>query len=1039
MPVENYEFDVTGAANIDVIFQINYTDEVPDEEGPKVTVLDASYLGKGTAGTVYLPVTLSQALSYDLYVPYSTVDADPSATAQAGSDYTSTSSSVTIPAGETEASISVPILADNPGGSATISFVGLSHFEENTANSLEEFTADLPAGTQAGDLLIAVIQKQANGSITAAPAGWTQVLDERTTTTTNSGCHVLVYAKVMTASEPSSYTWEVGTTVSGAIAIAAYRGVNVSNVAGLQISATQNDSSSNTSLVAPSLTTVDDNAWLVCAYGLNPSTTSGTASFSTPTGMSERYDSNLTSDGTTLRAGLGFFDQTIAAAGSTGTKTSTAGNDGRSVSVSIALEPATIVAAEENEHFFVQLGTPKVTNSGGADANVVVARGVAKVAIIPDDLAGPIDPPDGSEGGGVMVGFHQFNNDITLTRAHEGHLGKNFACVRMFESDNRGSPSTQSKQLAEDHGGRLMLWSVKSDDWEATAAGDHDDWIDEVGAELQSWKVPAVIFIFYHEPHENSDQKNESTDLSEDPPRLSDEDDAAEGRTAVAYKAVYERINDHWGTAGYLKRDGNGGKILIGYCATDDWALGLNANSKAASGVDPLLPALADVDVFCHDGYNTINGTPDESFSSIWGPVVDLCETHQKPLIIGETGSKPGDEFASSLKTELGGTRDRDEWFREAAEFMKTNTNARKWLKGFCYYHSRRWMFLDDDGTEHPSGYVDQASGPDVEGKDGWIEAFTNDSYFTAAPFDPTSDTPEEPAPTPSGCGATYTGTNRTDAVPSGYGEVSGLAASKQHADVLWAIRDSGNPAALYRLKTTATSGEYTPREIPVTGATNSDWEDCFYADENGSKFIYVHDNRDGNGAGSNPKRLYKVNEPSNPDAASSASLAATYYWRFPGTASTDICANQTGVNQNCEAMFMYPVADGGDPGIIYAVQKKKSTADVYRLGTPDQLSTDSAAPTIGLNIGSIAHSCPSSFAVNVEGDRVITVSHGRHRVWKGIAGDLDSLINPSRVQQVKDVSGTGNNEEAADWFPHGSCGFQVIAENRSGTIYSNS
>lgn len=1016
-------------------------------EGNTLEIADASKLGKEDL-TVQIPVRLKNALSYDLWVPYATVDSDESATATVVQDYESTSSAITIPAGTTEAVLPVDVFADTAGDPSSITFLDSEKYDTNV--DVTSYSINRPTGVQVGDLLIAIHQTQGNGNWTTTPSGWTTLYDDRSDpTNSNSGCHVLVQKKVATGSEPSTYDYAYGTNADFATVILAYRGVDTS-LSPSDIVATKTGTDI-TSIVAPSVTTVAANSLLITAHGCNPSTTGSNQSFSTPAGMTERYDSNLTGSGTTLRAGLGVFEQNIAVAGATGTRTSTASNNGQAIALSMYLTPiASQPTTEGSEFFFVSLGTPKVTNGAGADSDILVARAVAKITILPDGLAEPEEPPSGDEGGGVMIGWHQLDNDISTARLHEGHLGKNFACVRYFSSTNLGRPSAQAKQLAEDHGGRLMLWSVKADNWVDVAAGNQNAWIDAVGAELQSWNVEQVIFIFYHEPHDNSNMKNESTDLTEDPPVYSDEDDAAAGRTAVAYKAVYALINDRWGANNYLKRDEAGGKILIGYCAVDDWALGTTGSNLAGAGIDGLYPDSADVDVLCHDGYNTINGVPDLKFSDIWEPIVDLCDDLGKPLIIGEVGSKPGAEFHANLKTSLGGTRDRDEWFREAAAWMKSNTNARKWLKGFCYYHSRRWMFLNEDGTKHVSGYSDKASGPvgGVEGKDGWIAAFVNDpdGYFTGIPFNPITDTGDD-TPTSSSCGNTYNGTLRNDAVPNNdNGEISGLASSKVHVNTIWAIKDSPDAPDtgeyLMRLKTTGTTGVYTVNKIPIIGSDNNDWEDCFYSYEGSQGYIYIHDNRDGNREGVKARRLYKVVEPANPDTDPSTSIAATYYWKFHPTASTDICKmpNYPNSNQNCEAMFMYPVNNGGTNGIIYAVLKKKSVADIYIVGNPTlgQISTNESQPTIATKIGSINHGCPSSFAVNLEGDRVITVSHGKHRVWKGIAGSLESFFSGS-PELFELATGTTANEEAADWFPFGGCGLQVIAENRKGWIYTNS
>ena len=74
--------------------------------------------------------------------------------------------------------------------------------------------------------------------------------------------------------------------------------------------------------------------------------------------------------------------------------------------------------------------------------------------------------------------------------------------------------------------------------------------------------------------------------------------------------------------------------------------------------------------------------------------------------------------------------------------------------------------------------------------------------------------------------------------------EVSGIAASRVHDDVLWAIEDSGNPARLYAI---------TPRgrllaRFEVRGAKNIDWEDLASFDLAGRHYLLVADTGDNGG-----------------------------------------------------------------------------------------------------------------------------------------------------------------------------------------------
>ena len=74
--------------------------------------------------------------------------------------------------------------------------------------------------------------------------------------------------------------------------------------------------------------------------------------------------------------------------------------------------------------------------------------------------------------------------------------------------------------------------------------------------------------------------------------------------------------------------------------------------------------------------------------------------------------------------------------------------------------------------------------------------------------------------------------------------EVSGMAASRAHEDVLWAIEDSGNPARLYAL---SRRGRVLAR-YKVEGAKNDDWEDLASFDRGGKHYLLVADTGDNGG-----------------------------------------------------------------------------------------------------------------------------------------------------------------------------------------------
>lgn len=87
--------------------------------------------------------------------------------------------------------------------------------------------------------------------------------------------------------------------------------------------------------------------------------------------------------------------------------------------------------------------------------------------------------------------------------------------------------------------------------------------------------------------------------------------------------------------------------------------------------------------------------------------------------------------------------------------------------------------------------------------------------------------------------------------------EISGLAASHAHEDVLWAINDSGHPARLYAI---SRRGRLLAR-YDVDGARNIDWEDLASFELNGRHYLLVADTGD-NGGRRHEFVLYVFEEP---------------------------------------------------------------------------------------------------------------------------------------------------------------------------------
>lgn len=189
-------------------------------------------------------------------------------------------------------------------------------------------TLNRPAGTQAGDVLIAHVAGR-NPSLTmSAPSGWTLIRRDFLASTIDQR----LYYRVATTSEPASYAW----TASGAThlggGIAAYSGVNTTT----PINAQSGQAVMSASVTAPSVTTTVANTQLVFIGSL----AWGYASFSPPAGMVERSEQKTSN----VNVSSETADALQAAVGATGARTATASASNGNVGQLIALHPALAAA-----------------------------------------------------------------------------------------------------------------------------------------------------------------------------------------------------------------------------------------------------------------------------------------------------------------------------------------------------------------------------------------------------------------------------------------------------------------------------------------------------------------------------------------------------------------------------------------------------------------------------------------------------------------------------------------------------------------------
>jgi hypothetical protein len=192
-------------------------------------------------------------------------------------------------------------------------------------------TLALPAGTQAGDILIAHITNRYDGSSGLNPpsTAWALIGNRTTYGQGQAGVTGAVYWKVATASEPSSFTFSMGSgTADMAGGLLAYSGVHPTT----PVDAVAIATNSGPTVVTPPVTTTVANTLLVHAI------TKEAEMSPVPTGSTQR--SRILSVSSSSNQGSTIGDEPIAASGAVSYRTAIGTADTNWIVHSFALKPA---------------------------------------------------------------------------------------------------------------------------------------------------------------------------------------------------------------------------------------------------------------------------------------------------------------------------------------------------------------------------------------------------------------------------------------------------------------------------------------------------------------------------------------------------------------------------------------------------------------------------------------------------------------------------------------------------------------------------
>lgn len=246
----------------------------------------ASFTASATSGTAPMTVSFTDtstgsptSWAWDFGDGQTSDQQNPSVTYSASGIYT-VQLSATNSAGTSATPATSTVTVDGSSPSAGIVRASQSTAVATTATA--GLTIDQPAGTSAGDLLVACLALDGTSvSGTGVPDGWTRLAT--TNGTGQSNPRVYGYYKVAGASEPGSYHWDYSKSVTSAGGIARYVGASGPET---EVSIASGVSAKTATL--PGITTTAPGGMLLGCMGLNSGANS--IMITAPAGMSEVWD-----------------------------------------------------------------------------------------------------------------------------------------------------------------------------------------------------------------------------------------------------------------------------------------------------------------------------------------------------------------------------------------------------------------------------------------------------------------------------------------------------------------------------------------------------------------------------------------------------------------------------------------------------------------------------------------------------------------------------------------------------------------------------
>jgi hypothetical protein len=251
-------------------------------------------------------------------------------------------------------------------------------------------TLPTPAGVVANDVLIASIDAdKSNSTITPASAGWSLIRSSVSSAFVKS-----TYYHVAGASEPASYTWNLGPNgnIKSSGGIIAYANVDLAapvNASGAQVNA------SGTTITAPSITTTATNTILVGFFAVADNGTT-----TPPSSMVERFQVQSLGAGNPGSEGA---DEYLGVAGATGPRVATTTRGAVNIAHLVALKAGGLVPITVNPEYRIVVSTGSYSATGTLNPSRSWAAAIAtfKAGVCGDGFVDPGESCDQAASNGA--------------------------------------------------------------------------------------------------------------------------------------------------------------------------------------------------------------------------------------------------------------------------------------------------------------------------------------------------------------------------------------------------------------------------------------------------------------------------------------------------------------------------------------------------------------------------------------------------------------------------------------------------------------